>query len=123
MNVLYKCINALCHLLHLLLIVFVMIGWLFPSFRMAHLIVVFLTLGSWFILGHWYGTGYCPITDWHWKIKDALGEGRSEGSYIHRVLELTLRRKMDSASVDNVVLVGTLCIALLSLIVVLCSAR
>jgi hypothetical protein len=123
MKIMYKCINTLFHILHFILIGFVMIGWLFPLLRTAHLIVVFLTLGSWFILGHWYGTGYCPITDWHWKIKDALGEGRPQGSYIHSVLEAIMRKKLDSASVDYVVLVGTISIAVLSLIMALSSSR
>jgi hypothetical protein len=99
------------------LITFVMIGWLFPQLRAAHLVLIFLTLGSWFILGRWLGAGYCPITDWHWTIKDALGQGRPQGTYIHLGLQNLTGRKLNSAAVDKVVLISTMLIAGLSLIV------
>ena len=78
-----------------------------------------LTLGSWFVLGHWLGVGYCPITDWHWRIKDAFGEGRPPGSYIQLVLEKASRRRLNGALIDQTVLVGTLLIGAVSLILFL----
>ncbi len=114
---LYLLLNGLFHFFHVVLITFVMFGWLFPQLRLAHLVLVFLTLGSWFILGRWLGSGYCPITDWHWKIKDALGEGRPQGSYIHLVMQKITRQNFNSEAVDKVVLIGTLLLAGLSLIV------
>ena len=114
---LYFFLNALFHFFHVMLITFVMFGWLFPPLLEAHLTLIFLTLGSWFILGHWLGAGYCPITDWHWKIKDALGEGRPKGTYILLVLEKITGRKLNSDVVDKVVLVGTVVITGLSLAV------
>lgn len=78
-----------------------------------------LTLGSWFVLGHWLGVGYCPITDWHWRIKDTFGEGRPPGSYIQLVLEKASRRRLNGALIDQTVLVGTLLIGAVSLILFL----
>lgn len=114
---LYIFLNGLFHFFHVALVTFVLIGWLFPQFRVAHLVLTFLTLGSWFILGRWLGPGYCPITDWHWKIKDALGEGRPKGTYIHLVLQNITGHNLNSDAVDKMVLLGTILIAGLSLIV------
>ncbi|HUR31773.1 MAG TPA: hypothetical protein VMZ69_10110 [Saprospiraceae bacterium] len=41
--------------------------------RKAHLLVIDLTIASWFIIGLWKGFGYCFLTDWHWRIKEKLG--------------------------------------------------
>ncbi len=41
-----------------------------------------LTAFSWFILGIWYGFGYCPCTDWHWMVRRELGYADMPNSYI-----------------------------------------
>ncbi len=75
---------------HLVLVVFNLLGWVFKSLRRLHLVVISLTLASWFILGIWYGWGYCPLTDWHWDILRELGEYQLPHSYIsYLVLRLT----------------------------------
>jgi hypothetical protein len=112
----YSITNALFHLAHIAVILFVMIGWIFRPLLPLHLALTLLTLGSWFILGHWFGTGYCPISDWHWKLKETLGGGRPNGTYIHLVLQNISRRELNPASVDKVVLVGTVVIAGISLV-------
>jgi len=76
MNPTYLVLNAFFHMLHIAIISFMLVGWLIPETRLAHLMLSLLTLGSWFILGRCMGEGYCPVSDWHWKIKDSLGEGR-----------------------------------------------
>lgn len=80
-----------------------------------HLVLILLTLGSWFILGIWFGAGYCPISDWHWKIKAALGEGKPNGTYIHQLLQNITKRAWNAALVDKVVLITTLAITAISL--------
>jgi len=112
----YRILNAAFHFLHVAVITFVAIGWLFPPLHLAHLVLTVLTLGSWFILGRWLGVGYCPLTDWHWKVKDALGNGRPKGTYIFLALEHMTGRNFNSAQVDRVVLLGTILIGGLSLI-------
>lgn len=107
----YPLLNGIFHVVHIAIIIFIMIGWAFPSLRLMHLALVLLTLGSWFILGHWLGTGYCPVSDWHWKIKTSLGEGRPKGSYIHHLLQTTTRKELNSEKVDAIILIGTLAIA------------
>lgn len=69
-------------LLHLFIIGFNLLGWIWPSTRKFHFVIVSLTAASWLILGIWYGLGYCPITDWQWQIKEQLGETNLPNSFI-----------------------------------------
>lgn len=112
---LHRLLDGLLHAIHLAVIAFAVLGWIAPALRTAHLVLMLLILGSWFVLGHWFGTGYCPLSDWHGKLKAAAGLGRPAGSYIHQVLSALLRRAVDSAAVDRVTLVGTLALATLSI--------
>jgi hypothetical protein len=37
-----------------------------------------------------FGIGYCPFTDWHWKVREVLGYADRSNSYIHfLVLKIT----------------------------------
>ncbi len=103
----YRLLNALFHALHFAVIVFTALGWMVPSLRSAHLVFILLTLGSWYVLGLWLGIGYCPITDWHWRIKEALGEGRPAGTYIHWIAS-RLGLHWSASAVDRSVLIITL---------------
>ena len=67
---------------HLLLILFNLFGWIWKPLRKMHLVIISLTLASWFILGIWYGWGYCPFTDWHWQVLRELGYTGLPTSYI-----------------------------------------
>jgi len=42
---------------------------------------VLLTALSWTFLGIWYGFGFCPCTDWHWKVREKLGYFDMPSSY------------------------------------------
>ena len=75
---------------HTLLILFNVFGWLVPRWRFANFITLSLTAFSWFILGIWFGWGYCVCTDWHWQIREILGYPNRSSSYIQfLILELT----------------------------------
>jgi hypothetical protein len=77
-------------LFHTVLILFNVFGWIVPRWRFANLITLSLTAFSWFVLGIWYGTGYCPFTDWHWKVRQLLGYNDQSNSYIHfLILKIT----------------------------------
>lgn len=67
---------------HTVLIFFNLFGWVWKKTRLLNLIVILLTAGSWGILGIWYGFGYCPFTDWHWRVRMELGHEIMTGSYI-----------------------------------------
>ena len=75
---------------HSALILFNVFGWLVPRLRLLNLITLSLTAFSWFIVGIWYGWGYCFYTDWHWEIRELLGYNDMSNSYIHfLILKLT----------------------------------
>ena len=77
-------------LFHSVLILFNVFGWIVPKWRFANLISLSLTAFSWFLFGIWYGIGYCPFTDWHWKVRQLLGYNDQSNSYIHfLILEIT----------------------------------
>ena len=75
-------LNIVIGAAHVLLIVACLTGWIFPRTRKAHLILMGMVLGCWFLLGLKYGIGYCPLTDWHWQVKTKLGEGPLPNSFI-----------------------------------------
>ena len=72
---------------HLALTAFNLVGWIWPATRRVHLVVLSGTLLSWFGLGVFYGWGYCPLTDWHWQVKRALGETALPGSFVKYYLD------------------------------------
>jgi len=68
---------------HTILILFNVFGWLIPKWRLLNFISLSFTAFSWFILGIWYGWGYCFCTDWHWQVREILGYQDMSSSYIH----------------------------------------
>ena len=76
--------------LHTTLTLFNMLGWIWRSTRRWNLALLLLTGGSWFILGMFYGIGYCPFTDWHWQVLYELGQYPGTNSYmVYLIRELT----------------------------------
>ena len=87
--------SLLFHVLHMLLILFHLFGWLWRPLRPYHFASLNLTLLSWTVLGFFFGFGYCPLTEWHWQSLMASGLARSElpNSYVTYVFMLTLDQK------------------------------
>ena len=75
--------NAFFFVFHTGFTLFNVLGWIFPQTRKWNLITLMLTAFSWFILGIWYGWGYCFCTDWHWQVRRHMGIDDHENSYIH----------------------------------------
>ncbi len=82
-----KLLDILLTVLHIAVIVFNTFGWIWKRLRTIHLMVLGATCASWFIIGIWYGWGYCFLTDWHWKIKLRLGEKSLPASFIKYVAD------------------------------------
>jgi len=72
---------------HTLLILFNLFAWIWKPLRRWHFATITLTLGSWVILGIWYGWGYCPLTDWHWDILREMGKTDLPNSYITFIIK------------------------------------
>ncbi|MFW5976247.1 MAG: DUF2784 family protein [Alkalispirochaetaceae bacterium] len=83
------------------LTLFNLFGWIWRKSRPANLITLLLTGGSWFILGLWYGLGYCPLTDWHWDVLRRLGEPTPPRSYITYVLQRLLGFSVAGPAVER----------------------
>lgn len=72
-----------------------------------------LTAASWFVLGIWYGWGYCPLTDWHWGLKEKLGEKNLPNSFIKYFADKITDRDTDPLLVDAATL-GCLAVAVIA---------
>lgn len=72
---------------HAAVLFFVSFAWIFPKLRKVHLIIVSCVVLSWVGLGFWFGIGYCFLTDWHWAIKEHLGEKDIPSSFISYFLQ------------------------------------
>lgn len=68
---------------HIALIFFNLFGWIPRALRKWNLVSLSLTAFSWFVLGIFYGFGYCFLTDWHWDVREKLGYTTESNSYIH----------------------------------------
>lgn len=86
--------NTLLHIADLFFVVFHSaltffnaLGWIWRKTRRLNLITLLLTGASWFILGLFYGIGYCPLTEWHFQILRRLGHHDLPYSYIEYLLE------------------------------------
>lgn len=107
-----KLLDIFYTILHLVIIGFNLFGWIWPRTRKAHLIVITATAASWFILGIWYGWGYCPITDWQWEVKEKLGETNLPNSFIKYFADKITGKDFPPALVDKVT-VGCLVAAII----------
>src|ERR1044071_4217724 len=82
----YSFLNYFFFVFHTLFTLFNIVGWMFRATRKWNLITLLLTAGSWFIVGIWYGWGYCFCTDWHWQVREKLGLYDQSNSYVHFLL-------------------------------------
>jgi hypothetical protein len=80
-----------------------------------HLGLVLCTTASWLGLGAFHGLGYCFLTDWHWRIKRALGETNLPGSFIEYALERPTGWALDPALLKRVIVGAFVSAALISL--------
>lgn len=102
---------------HSSLVIFNLFGWIWKKTRRLNLITLLLTGGSWFILGIFYGIGYCPLTDWHFRILEKLGKTDLPNSYMAYLAERLTGIRFDPHLVDTFTLAGFAVALMLSLIV------
>lgn len=89
---------------HTVFTLFNLSGWLFRKTRRWNLITLLLTAFSWFVLGIWFGWGYCFCTDWHWKVREHMGFHDQRRSYIHFLLLKLTGIDFNESLVENVTL-------------------
>ena len=112
----YAVLNKFFFVFHSSLILFNCLGWIWKRTRKANLIVLLMTIFSWFFLGIWYGFGYCPCTDWHWQIREKLGLYNNPDSYIEFLVETFTGLDVNSTLVDIFALVFLVAALLMSLL-------
>ncbi|WP_121357672.1 DUF2784 family protein [Flavisolibacter nicotianae] len=104
----YAFLNVFFFVFHTIFTLFNLAGWLFRKTRRWNLITLLLTAFSWFVLGIWFGWGYCFCTDWHWKVREHLGFHDQQRSYIHFLLLKLTGIDFNETLVENVTLIGFL---------------
>lgn len=105
-------LNIFFFVFHTALTLFNCVGWIFRATRKWNLVTLLLTACSWFILGIWYGWGYCVCTDWHWAVRRKLGYHDESRSYIHFLILKLTGANLDQTLVER----GTLVVFLVSLV-------
>ncbi|NPA34065.1 MAG: DUF2784 domain-containing protein [Chlorobi bacterium] len=110
---LWKTLDIILEVVHIVVVVFNLIGWIFPTTRFLHWISVNITAFSWLIMGFFYGFGYCFLTDWHWKVKAQLGRMPSENSFITYFLH-KLGVIIDGSTVDLITAIAFASVFILS---------
>jgi len=73
-----------------------------------------LSLYIWFVLGIFYGIGYCPLTDWHWQVLEKSGNSSQVNSYIQYLIERLFDLSVSARTVDTVTLISYVTALLLS---------
>jgi hypothetical protein len=96
-------LDFLLSCIHLSIVFFNLFGWIPKRWRKAHFISVVLTASSWFILGIWFGFGYCPFTDWQWQVKERLGETGLPSNFVEYFAEKISGHDFSPVLVSNVI--------------------
>ena len=99
-----KLLDIFFTFLHLAIISFNLFAWIWKKTRRANLIVAGITLVCWFVLGIWYGWGYCPITDWQWQVKEKLGETNLPNSFVKYFADKITGKDLSPTLIDNITL-------------------
>jgi len=113
-------LNIFFFVFHTGLIAFNLSGWIWKQTRLANLVTLGATVSSWFFLGIWYGFGYCPSTEWHWRVRETLGLSTGTGSYVKFLVDTMTgldvgRRLVDTATVA--LLLGSLAVSISTYVV------
>ena len=74
--------NVLFFIFHTALILFNVLGWIWPATRPWNLATLGATFFSWVVMGFWKGMGFCICTEWHWQIRRAMGIKETADSYL-----------------------------------------
>lgn len=102
---LYNLLDIFFVVFHSSIILFNLFGWIWRRTRLANLILLLLTGGSWLFLGLVVGTlGYCPFTDWHFRVLGKLGKTDLPSSYVKYLADRITGLNFDSSLVDRMTL-------------------
>ena len=94
-------LNIFFFVFHTVLIVFNLFGWVWRRTRLANLMTLGATAFFWFIIGIWYGVGYCPSTEWHWQVRLRLGYTIETYSYTKFLVDTITGLDVNAKLVDT----------------------
>src|SRR5215216_3050376 len=97
----YEALDKFFLVFHTLVIAFNLFGWICQKTRKANLALLLLTAISWFVLGLFYGLGYCPLTDWHWQVLRKIGRADLPYSYIKYLADRITGLDFDAGLVEK----------------------
>lgn len=100
---------------HTVLVLFNVLGWIWPKTRRWNLYTLLATAGSWFVMGIWYGLGYCICTDWHFAVREKLGYQDDSPTYMHLIIKMTTGADLDQKLVESGTAIGFAFALLMSL--------
>jgi len=109
-----KIIDICLTVLHISLILFFILGWIYKRTRKVHYLLVIIITISWFVLGLFYGFGYCFLTDIHWRVKMLLNEENLPISFIKYVLDKMTGKDFNEVWVDYITLAVFVCVLIIS---------
>jgi len=102
----YSVLDIFFVIFHTSLTIFNIIGWAWKKTRVLNLITLLLTGSSWLFLGMIVGVpGYCPFTDWHFRVLEKLGKTNLPNSYIKYLADRITGLNFNPNLVDTVTLV------------------
>lgn len=99
-------LEILLCIVHLALVIFNIIGWMYPGTRRWHLLTILATAFAWFGLGLFFGIGYCPLTDWQWSLRRQMGYYDMPNSFIKFVADKTLGINSNAVLIDILTATG-----------------
>ncbi len=89
---------------HTFITLFNLLGWIWKKTRIWNLILLLITGFFWFVVGIFYGFGYCPLTDWHFQVLYKLGKDPETNSYIAYIVSRFFKLKIATQTVDVITL-------------------
>jgi len=113
----YHILDIFFLVFHSALVLFNLFGWIWKNTRLYNLITLGLTGASWSLLGIFYGAGYCPLTDWHFRVLEHLGKTDLPNSYMRYLIRRLFHIDFPASLVDHVTLIAFLTAVALSLYV------
>jgi len=113
----YRFIDIFFVVFHTSVVFFNLFGWIWRKTRRANLYLLLLTGASWGGLGLFYGLGYCPLTDWHFRILEKMGKSNLPNSYIKYLADRITGMSFNQDIVDSLTLYLYLAALVISLVI------
>gem|GEM_PF-149309 len=106
MHTVYVLLVIFFVIFHTSLTLFNALGWAWKKTRVWNLVTLLLTGSSWLFLGMIVGVpGYCPLTDWHFRVLGKLGETNLPNSYLKYLFDRITGLDINSVLVDRATLI------------------